>query len=444
MEAPPSLVAILNDPRLRSARAEELAAVCGDTPSQASASIAAAFAALTGRPPPRDPRLDLSVDDLTVLAGDPAFVSHPFHGAHPMPSRNVFILGPEATEAIVSHCPELARTHWVQFWRQENGGVPRTTGGPLCLFHDSDGSLTIHHDEGAHGPKGPPKSYRPPGTPGLYRSNKQWSIPIMDGYTASEIALWYTGKPERYMELLKANPDYPQVGGPVWVANFAPLKTGTTIVTPIEWAPYISSEGDWGTKGEEYPEAPADVATIPVPDIEKKTTGDDYEASLPDGRIAALKGELGAIASRFPSSGLGGYPGPYDLNDTIDEAFRAAVLKFQKWANGQRYVIPGMPGIYGTPSLAETGRLDSQTVFEIDTYATKVAVTGGTPEGVPDPFKSAWPVATGEPGPAGPGKTLDTSGGPYGGGGAAAPAATSSGEGGLAIALALGAAVLFA
>lgn len=257
----------------------------------------------------------------------------------------------------------------------------RYVGSGLC--HGCGGT--------AQGPTGPSVAYKPPGTPGYYRvpAAVQCLWTVEAGETPSEIAYWITGSGgvARVRELLDANPEKPRTGTPGTPGyNFASFKVGESIKLPKTWNVYLvpgSSVGAksliWGSRGGVYPEAPAAPAPAPVPG--------DFVSTLPDGAITAAKGKLGAwgLAEKIPGWA---YPGPYDLNDAVDESFRAAVRAFQQWSNARG------------AKLREDGTFDQPTAAALVAYApassswpTGVPVTPWPSKDLtPSPPSSDWPT----------------------------------------------------
>lgn len=222
----------------------------------------------------------------------------------------------------------------------------------------------------ASGPTSPASGYKPPGTPGYYRvpaaAQSVWSISAGD--TPSEIAYWITGSGgvARVRELLDANPEKKRTGTPGTPSyNFASFMVGTTVKIPKAWNQFTATNPAggylvWGSKGGVYPEAPAGPTPTPSPG--------DFVSTLPAGAITSAKAKLGTwgIAEKVPGWA---YPGPYDMNDAVDEAFRAAVRAFQVWSNARG------------AKLREDGAFDQPTAAALLAY---VPTGGGTwPTGVP-------------------------------------------------------------
>ena len=459
-------------PILRGLRAPELAAELGADQGAASSGIGLAFGALTGHAPPRDPGSDLSIDDLLVLLGRPAFVEHANNGAPMANARTVFVLSPFVLEHALAMRPDLARAEWARYWRAANGvGVakgppPAMAAGPLAiriehgagdLFGDLFGSgggadevVTAVEDTlpdepgmtgidpsymgtgggGGGGAMAKNKS-KPLGTPGLYRSapDYQWTFAIMSGWSPRAYAAAVTGDENRARELIDLNaPTYGTTGTPGTLGyNLKRFVIGEPLKIPKGWNDYISQEGDWGTKGAAWPAAPAATETIPTPPAPTgSTTGTSYTASLPDGTIAAVKTQLGALGVKYPAIGItpAGWPGLYDLNDAVDELFHENVLRFQAWSNANRGLLDSASGSTGMASPIRTdGVFDEPTHAMLNRWTAYSAGTGTTPvavtkDSIPtDPFKPSWPTATTDPGPTGPGKELLPGSLPAAGGG---------------------------
>lgn len=445
-------------PALRGCCAPELGAELGADQGAASAGIGLAFRALTGHAPPRDPGSDLSIDDLLVLLGAPAFVEHANNGAPMSNARTVFVLSPFVLEHALAMRPDLARAPWARFWRASNGvGVakgppPAMAAGPLNiriehgagdLFGDlgtafggvaTDAADSTIPEDDTPGMTGIDPSYmgtggggsmaknksRPLGTPGLYRSapDYQWTFAIMSGWSPRAYAAAVTGDENRARELIDLNAaTYGTTGTPGTLGyNLKRFVIGEPLKIPKGWNDYISQEGDWGTKGAAWPAAPAAVDPIPVPPApDGGSTGTSYTASLPDGTIAAVKVQLGALAKKYPALAIpAGYPSTFDLNDVVDEDFKHAVAAFQGWSNSNRGILAASKGEVGLPAPIRTdGVFDKATHDMLNTWTAYSAGTGTTPvpsvtkDSLPsDPFKPSWPVATGDPGPSGPGKDL--------------------------------------
>ena len=481
--------AIVARPELRSLAAPELAELVGATPENASAGIAAAFRELTGHEPPRLPGIDLSFDDVLILLGRPSFVAGVDNGAPPMNARLVFTPVPSVLEHAMLLRPDLVSAPWVRFWRHSNGvAVGKSSPmrgqarGPLRITFehgeagdifdsltesssgsDSSGSSTDPYTGWGSSDSGTPSGgggyetsnvktapapgggtvaknpSRPLGTPGLYQSSpsKQWIFSILAGWSPRLYAAQITGSENRARELIDLNAaDYGTVGTPGSLSyNLAHFRTGDPIKIPSAWNAYISQDGDWGTKGTAWPAAPADIT--PPPPI-KGTTGGTYTAGLGDGVIAGIKTQLAALGQKYPAMDLGGYPGLWDVNDVVDEAFRAAIGKFQAWANAQ---TSGPPA---TTVLRTDGALDEATHSRINAWTTWAVDDGvktvptATPGGAPTTFTPSWP--TGTPGvPPGYDATAakDLLPGAAPAGGATAASSGSSGGGGILAMLSL-------
>ena len=257
--------------------------------------------------------------------------------------------------------------------------------------HYFKGAGSCHGCGTAGGPSGPSKNYMPPGTPGYYRVpptvQTYWTIEA--GETPSEIAYWVTGSGgvARVRELLDANPEKARTGTPGTPSyNFASFVVGTSVKLPKSWNVYVAKDPKgvslvWGTRGGVYPEAPA--APAPAP-----STPGDFVSTLPAGAITSAKLKLGAwgMSEKIPGWA---YPGPYDVNDAVDEAFRAAVRAFQQWSNGRG------------AKLREDGAFDQPTALALTAYAPSSApVSSSWPTGVPIvpwPSKELTPSLPGVP-----------------------------------------------
>jgi hypothetical protein len=462
MNLPPA-EALVRIPALRSMRAPELAREGSWSVAAARAAIAAAFADLTGHAPPRAPGDDLSIDDLLVLLGRPSFVDGANNGARPMSARIVFVPTPVVLEHAIAMRPDLASAPWVRFWREMNGvsvgnGPPRGQAGDL--FGDvfgGDGAVPEVLDTaidtlpdtpgmtgldpayagggGSTGGAMAKNASKPYGTPGLYQSApaQQWIFTILSGWSPRAYAAAVTGDENRARELIDLNAaTYGTTGSPGSVSyNLKRFVIGEPLTIPKSWNAYISQDGDWGTKGKPWPVAPVTAAPPPS----GASTGSTYSASLPDGTIAGIKAQLGALAAKYPAMGIVGYPGLWDMNDAIDESFRGALSKFQSWANAQTSGPPSSVVLRtdGTLDDATHARVNAWTAYSASTGTTPVAVSKDSTGG--DLFTPSWPSPTGTAPPSGPDKGLTPAGStpafPAGSNQLASTASNSSSGGGV-------------
>lgn len=240
------------------------------------------------------------------------------------------------------------------------------------------------HAGEAAGPTGP--NYAPPGTPGYYRVSPldQCWYTIEAGDNPALIAYWITGAGTlaRVRELLDANPDLPKTGTPgTWSYNFASFNPGNKIKLPKAWNLYLALQPKgggytYGSKGGVYPEAPA--APPPAPPV---ASTDDWLLTAPAGTVAAAKAKLGAWGTAEKIAGWA-YPGLYDMNDTVDEAFRKAVASFQAWANARG------------AGLRSDGRFDKPTAERLAAYVPGAVPTppGTLPPIVPPALPPLPPI----------------------------------------------------
>jgi hypothetical protein len=198
----------------------------------------------------------------------------------------------------------------------------------------------------------------------------QWKWTVVAGDNASRIAKQITGDDRRYPELIASNPSKATVGSsssPYSTGyNFKTLSVGEQLLLPKAWNVYIASDGSGYTGGTPLPAGAAPVPYVPPP----KTGSGAYSATLPAGSVLAVKLQLGAWGKKEGT--LSSYPGPFDLNDAIDEPFLAAVRSFQVWSNEKK----------GT-SLFTDGRLDKETHDAINAYSVTTTTTpppGGLPK----------------------------------------------------------------
>lgn len=209
----------------------------------------------------------------------------------------------------------------------------------------------------ANGPTGPDANYAPPGTPGFYQPEPSvqcvWIVVL--GNTPSEIAYWITGSGgvARVRELLDANPDKTRTGTPGTPSyNFASLVPGEKLKLPKAWNQFMARHPTrnvlvWGSRGGVYPVGPTPAAPPP--------SASDFANDLPPGAITAAKVRLGTWGRAEKVAGWA-YPGQFDLNDTLDEAFRAAVRAFQLWSVGRG------------ATLRTDGAFDEPTATALATY----------------------------------------------------------------------------
>lgn len=205
--------------------------------------------------------------------------------------------------------------------------------------------------------------------PGYWRvpelkPGQHYFLKIVAGDNPSAIANRHTGEPTlgRVRELLDANPSKPKVGTPgTWTYNFASLVAGESIILPDSWQKFLGKNdaGTWGPDlyGGVYPVKPT-TALDPGTGVGVGT----YTASLPAGAIQATKVKLGQW-NLAEKQGLA-YPGPFDLNDIIDEPFRGAVRAFQLWSKARGVSLPTDGGLdpathtailaYGTGAVPPT------------------------------------------------------------------------------------------
>jgi len=199
----------------------------------------------------------------------------------------------------------------------------------------------------------------------------QWFWKVGAGQNPSWYAKRVTGDDRRYPEIMDANPEKATVGSrssPYSTGfNFKSLIAGETLKTPKAWNIYIATDGT-PTGGVVLPKGGAPPAIPPVP----TPSGDTYSSTLPAGAITAVKLQLGAWGKKEGT--LTTYPGPFDVNDTIDESFLSAVRSFQNWSNTKK----------GT-SLRTDGRLDKATHDAINAYSVgSVSAPPATPPtGIP-------------------------------------------------------------
>jgi len=229
-----------------------------------------------------------------------------------------------------------------------------------------------------------------PGTPGVYASapGTQWTYVVKAGDSPSTIAQKITGNGGltgfgNYSELIDANPGKPTVGTRgTWGFNFASLLVGENIKIPVGWDAYMTEDGQASPNGQPYPANPNPVGPAPSAPAPDGT----YSAGLPSGRVTALKLELGAWGKKTGS--VTTYPGPFDVNDTIDESFRGALAQFQQWSNANQ-----------STSLRTDGTLDQPTADALDAWAVANATAAPAPSSPIPPVPAAtlpWlpPVAT--------------------------------------------------
>jgi hypothetical protein len=225
----------------------------------------------------------------------------------------------------------------------------------------------------------------------------QWRWTVVTGDNPSLIAKKITGDDRRYVELIAANPSKPTKGDPSSPYstgyNFASLTTGEKLYVPKAWNVYIASDGSGYTGGTPLPAGPAPT----TPTSTTTTSPGMYTATLPTGTITAIKLQLGGWGKKEGT--LTTYPGLFDTNDVIDEAFLGAVRKFQTWSNDKR----------GT-ALRTDGQLDADTHAALNAYTsgsvptTMPGTTPGTttppattpPSGLPPLFTP--PASTTTPG----------------------------------------------
>lgn len=204
-----------------------------------------------------------------------------------------------------------------------------------------------------------------PGTPGAYASDPttQWMYNVKAGDSPSKIAYVHTGNgnlsgPGNYTELIDANPGKPTVGTRgTWGFNFASLVAGEVLEIPKSWNKWMTDDGFTSPNGMPYPPNPSPSAPAPVP-----SGPGEYTSTLPAGRVTALKLELGAWGKK--TGNVTTYPGPFDINDVIDESFRGALAQFQQWSNANQ----------GT-SLRTDGTLDQPSADALDGWAVKNATS---------------------------------------------------------------------
>lgn len=449
-------------PELASLSPGELGHLLGCDPKVAGAGIAwLAYraAGVFDRDDQYDTRDDLSLDDLLVLLGRPVFVDSPETGALEMDTRTVYVPLASTLEHALALLPELQRTHWVRYWRETNGiGVGmeaprREARGPLSiqidhgagdLFGDVLGGAVdetlgaatdtlpdtgpdigpIDPAYGTYGTGGGSGTMaknpsRPWGTPGLYRTSPtfQWVLNILSGWSPRAYSSAITGDENRARELIDLNAaTYGTTGTPGTVGyNLAKFRVGDPLMIPKGWNQYVSSEGDWGTKGKAWPEAPTGATSTTPPPTTGTTSSSTYAATLPDGTIAALKVQLGALAAKYPAMGVVGYPGTWDVNDVIDEAFRGALSKFQAWSNANRSTLTGSPPVLRTDGVLDEpthAMLNAWTAYSVPKGTDTVPVSTPTAPTGTDLFGTggSWPSPIpGATGPAGPDKGLTTS-----------------------------------
>jgi hypothetical protein len=286
------------------------------------------------------------------------------------PRRRIYVPRPSVLGYLLAHTPDAYAMPWALRWRAEHG---------VGLLPRGDVAGTAYKTS-----EGPP-----PGLPGSATpSTFQWYWIVVSGDNPSAITKTITGDEKRYPELIQANPSKPTRGDPKnpysTGYNFVSLNPGDTLYIPRDWNQYITV-GGVPSGGAALP--PASPIPTPSPVPSPGGGGATYAASLPAGSITAIKLELGAWGKREGTI-TGGYPGPFDLNDVIDEPFTNAVRSFQTWSNSK-----------GT-SLRTDGWLDSETHKAIDAYTVAATKTATAPIPSPSAPPSPAPVPALPPLPA--------------------------------------------
>lgn len=349
---------LLDSARARAMSARRLAAELAEPVGQVIVTMCELAQRATGRSVPM-PQPSDTFDQVLASAGRPSAAGSFGGRSQPL---HMMVPTPTVLEAAIIRRPDLAGAAWVRRWRKINRtavlGTMRHTAG-LCTANGY-----------------PSPNYKPPGTPGLYRMdpdiNCRWTVEAGDNL--STFAYWITGQgtPARVGEIIAANPTKKTVGTPGSPShNFASLVVGEKIYVPRAWNQFISENGGWGSKGVPFPVRPAaePIPSSPTPG------GTTYAATLPLGAIAAAKVQLGTWAQKEKIPGLSAYPSAFDLNDAIDEAFKAAVRSFQQW------------------SVARSVTLRTDGVFDAATDAALKAYVVG----LADPAKVPPPVVATDP-----------------------------------------------
>lgn len=172
-----------------------------------------------------------------------------------------------------------------------------------------------------------------------------YRILVNAGDNPSKITYQMTGLTglSEVRKLLDANPDKPKTGTPgTWSYNFQSLMPGEKIFIPAAWNYLMGTDGTSlykpTTPGVPYPKGPTTT-----PSADPTTPASVYTATLPAGAIQATKVKLGTFHAGEKTGIL--YPGPFDLNDTIDEPFRASVRRFQAWGASKGLTLPQDGGL---------------------------------------------------------------------------------------------------
>lgn len=361
---------IMSDPELRGRSAQEVATRIGrgvDLVRQAFGLVAeqarraagdtrVSLAQIVGRVTP-----DMTLDDVLARFGSRA--------APPATSPSpTYVLRPSILNECLRCVPHARHSPYVQRMIRVGGR------GEAMGFGGDAGKITL----------------APPGSTASSPST-QWSHTVQPGENPSQITKERTGDDRRYVELIDANPSKPTVGdrlNPYSTGfNFKSLMAGEVLDLPKSWNIYVNDAGQWS------PGVPLPAGKpAPTPSPAPGPTG-VYSSTLPAGAITAIKLQLGAWGKK---EGTSSYPGPFDVNEVIDEAFRTAVAGFQKWWNANR-----------GGSLRTDGSLDKGTHDAINAYSVGMGTTtspGGTSTpgpGLPPPFggKPSTPATPGGGGP---------------------------------------------
>lgn len=300
----------------------------------------------------------------------------------PGAGTGVFVPKPSAIAMWIDHIPHAATAPTVVQWTKALGvGTVRTTAG-MARMRGADAGAIDRSGLSMSDARSSTRQSAP--TSVWYWKNESGDSPW-------RVAQVVTGDGNRYKELFAANPTKAVSGG-----NFTSFLVGERIALPTTWNLYIAEDGTpSGGKVLDPPSSVIDLGGDTTPGATTAVgtdTSGTYVASLPAGRVTAIKLELGTWGRTTGKSP--NYPTALDVNDTVDEAFVSAVRVFQQWSNASN----------GT-TLRTDGKLDQATVDALDAYnegllksgASTVSSTPGTSTPAPLPALGTTPSTSTPP-----------------------------------------------